>query len=247
MIINPAIFNSEVWKALSKHGRSTLLYLCVRADTEGRCFPSIKTIAGDMHNKPQTVIDAVQELIVCGIVSKDQEPGKVARYKIKPMPFRIPVPYEILVSEKVDTSTVQDTTPVPFGTHEQIINIEITDHIGFLGSEGNTPKKTKETKGNVRSGKKPVEIPEHLKCTFDAFRDMRKKIKKPMTDYAEFLILTELEKLSGDSNTQIRILEQSIKSSWQDVYPLKVDLKQSKITPQRATPLLPATRKKIEY
>ncbi|WP_274952460.1 hypothetical protein [Angelakisella massiliensis] len=53
------------------------------------------------------------------------------------------------------------------------------------------------------------------------FEQMRKKLKKPMTDRAKQLLLSKLRKLSGDEGEQIAILEQSVLHGWQDVYPLK--------------------------
>ena len=55
------------------------------------------------------------------------------------------------------------------------------------------------------------------------FKAMRKKIRKPMTKRAEELILRDLDKLSNDREEQIAILNQSIKYSWQGVFPLKGD------------------------
>lgn len=54
-----------------------------------------------------------------------------------------------------------------------------------------------------------------------AFIDYRKKIKKPMTDRAITLLISELNKLSSDIVTQIEILNQSILNGWQGVFPLK--------------------------
>ena len=61
-----------------------------------------------------------------------------------------------------------------------------------------------------------------FKKTFDDFKDMRKFIKSKMTLNAENLIIKELVKLS-DSNSElaIKILEQSIMSSYKGVFPLK--------------------------
>ena len=54
------------------------------------------------------------------------------------------------------------------------------------------------------------------------FADMRKKIKKPLTEKARELTLSELEKLApGDEATKVAILEQSIQRCWQGVFPLK--------------------------
>jgi len=52
---------------------------------------------------------------------------------------------------------------------------------------------------------------------------MRKKIKKPMTEYAKELALRKLSKLSDNEEEQIAILTQSIINSWQGIYPLKKD------------------------
>lgn len=55
------------------------------------------------------------------------------------------------------------------------------------------------------------------------FEEMRVKIKKPMTDRAKKLMLTELRKLSEDREEQIAILDQSVKRSWAGVFALKDD------------------------
>lgn len=53
------------------------------------------------------------------------------------------------------------------------------------------------------------------------FEDMRKKIKKPMSDRAKKILITELNKLADTDEQKIAILEQSIFHSWQGVFPLK--------------------------
>ena len=60
-----------------------------------------------------------------------------------------------------------------------------------------------------------------LNSAIIAFIDYRKKIKKPMTERAIELLISELNKLSSDIVTQIEILNQSILNGWQGVFPLK--------------------------
>lgn len=56
------------------------------------------------------------------------------------------------------------------------------------------------------------------------FEEMRKKLRKPLTDRAKKLTLGKLEKLApGNEEMQIAILDQSIENSWQGVYPLKTE------------------------
>lgn len=65
---------------------------------------------------------------------------------------------------------------------------------------------------------------EKLNNTFSDFVEMRKKIKKPMTDRAIKMAINKLHNLSnGDNDLSVKILEQSILCCWQDLYPLKTD------------------------
>ena len=60
-----------------------------------------------------------------------------------------------------------------------------------------------------------------FKKTWKDFIEMRIRIRKPMTVRAGELTIMDLNKLSRDENTQVNILNQSIKNSWQGVFPLK--------------------------
>lgn len=56
------------------------------------------------------------------------------------------------------------------------------------------------------------------------FEEMRKKLRKPLTDRAKRLTLGKLEKLApGNEEMQIAILDQSVENSWQGVYRLKTE------------------------
>ena len=54
-----------------------------------------------------------------------------------------------------------------------------------------------------------------------AFAEHRKKLKKPMTDRAKELLLSNLSKMASTEQEQIAILNQSIVNGWQGVFPLK--------------------------
>ena len=79
---------------------------------------------------------------------------------------------------------------------------------------------TKETKRNYTKETIQKKGDIFLKAWKD-FKEMRKKIKKPMTEKAEEMLLTSLNKLSKDHKEQIAILNQSIFHCWQGVFPLK--------------------------
>lgn len=57
--------------------------------------------------------------------------------------------------------------------------------------------------------------------SWDAFEEMRKKIKAPLTIYASKLIIRELCKLKAMGEDPQECLDQSIRNGWRDVYPLK--------------------------
>lgn len=81
-----------------------------------------------------------------------------------------------------------------------------------------------------------------LLAALRGFEEMRVKIKKPLTDRARKLMLTELEKLAVDRETQIAILNQSVSRSWAGVFALKDD------GPRRAgggRPAAPSTADKM--
>ena len=61
-----------------------------------------------------------------------------------------------------------------------------------------------------------------LQMTLDSFYEMRKKIKKPITDHAKKLLFSKLDKLAKTEDEKIEIINQSILNSWQDVFPLRV-------------------------
>ena len=72
-----------------------------------------------------------------------------------------------------------------------------------------TTKETIQKKGDI------------FKKAWKDFKEMRRKIKKPMTEKAEEMLLNNLNKLSKDKKEQVAILNQSVFHCWQGVYQLK--------------------------
>lgn len=64
-------------------------------------------------------------------------------------------------------------------------------------------------------------LPEKIIQNLKDFIQMRTLIKKPMTNRALELCINDLKRLSNDEETQVKIIEQSIKRNWQGLYPLK--------------------------
>lgn len=113
--------------------------------------------------------------------------------------------WEIYQSENVQGNTKRTTTETPREHHLD------------------TNKNDKECK---RMNKKDIykDLPVELHQPLADFIEMRKTIKKPLTDRAAQMILDKLEELSrGDITTKIKILQQSTMNCWQGVFELKED------------------------
>lgn len=64
--------------------------------------------------------------------------------------------------------------------------------------------------------------------TLVEYEKMRKAIKKPLTSRAKELICDKLDKLSSNREEKIAIINQSIMSNWQGLFPLKGEVKYGK-------------------
>lgn len=91
---------------------------------------------------------------------------------------------------------------------------QVSDKPTIYNKENKDNKETKIT--NILPAK-----PEALHVAYLDFIEMRKKIKKPMTDRAIQMLVKKVQGLSNDELTQIAILNQSTLHCWQSVYPLK--------------------------
>lgn len=113
---------------------------------------------------------------------------------------------------------------------EETVPIPSPDGVGTTVSVSVTDTVTVKNKGKGGMGGKPIpkkkdpyeDLPENLTEALKEFEQMRKSIKKPLTDRARKMLLSNLDKLAGDDvDKKIAILDQSTFHNWQDVYPIK--------------------------
>ena len=64
-------FRSIYASDLSHRAKSVYMYLKDRADSDGRCWPAIKTIARELALSPSTVKRALDDLCRAGLLVKD--------------------------------------------------------------------------------------------------------------------------------------------------------------------------------
>jgi DNA-binding transcriptional ArsR family regulator len=71
-----------VYRPLKPHLRWTLQNLVGFADTEGRCWPSVRTLAEVTGNSKSSISRHLRELERAGALSRERRPGGVYRYQI---------------------------------------------------------------------------------------------------------------------------------------------------------------------
>ena len=97
--------------------------------------------------------------------------------------------------------------------------------IGSIGKD----RLGKDRLGNTNTTKaaKPLCVSEdcspELAEALKAFEEHRKKMRKPMTDYAKKLLIGKLQKLAATEAEQVAIINQSIENGWQGIFPLGGD------------------------
>ena len=93
--------------------------------------------------------------------------------------------------------------------------------------EGNLLYKERREEGkNIKKGIDVFPNDPELKEAFDAYAEMRKEIKKPLTDRAVSMAIKKLHELSnGSRDKAIAILNQSTFNSWQGLFALKDEQK----------------------
>ena len=113
-------------------------------------------------------------------------------------------------------------------------------------SEGNATQDTEHITQNTKHRNKSTDVafdlPDWIPLeTWNAFLDMRKRIKKPATDFAKKLIVGKLQKFKDQGQDVVAILEKSITSGWQDVFELKENKSFAQQAADIARTTVPAT------
>ena len=89
-------------------------------------------------------------------------------------------------------------------------------------------RKEKSIKENKEEDISSIVLPDWIPLkTWEAFLEMRKKIRKAPTVYALELIIEKLEKYRAKGQDVNAILEKSITSCWQDVFEIKQSVDQN--------------------
>jgi len=88
----------------------------------------------------------------------------------------------------------------------------------------NDPMSNNDKNKEQDIGASAFQLPDWIKPeAWQAYEDMRRKIRKPMTERARDLIIKKLLEMKQDGQDANAVLEQSVMSSWTGIFPIKTE------------------------
>lgn len=184
----------------------------------GSFISSIGTLSMELNLTVDEIRTAVKHLEKTGEITK-QTTNKYTIFTVKNY-----CRYQD-VTEQIPNEYQTNTEQTPFYS-QTIPNNRRKEEI----KKGRKEKEKKEGTNVPKKKEPPVYYPsdEELDKAFADYVEMRKKIKKPMTDRAIELAMSKLQKLAAtssgmDNDLAIKILDQSVMNSWQGLFELKED------------------------
>jgi hypothetical protein len=192
-------------------------------DTE-RCDPSMSRVATDCGMSRESVKKSVKSLEEKDLIKSNQRKSGAANISnYYTLNFLLTYADLSPLGSDVPEGGVCETPGVGSDVPTNLEVEPVTEPVNLVEVEFHLEPVTKPK----RSSKKP-EVPFVLPADipreqWEAFEIMRNKTKRPMTDYARNLIIATLRQLQKAGNPMVPVLDQSIRSNWQDVYPLRRD------------------------
>lgn len=194
---------SKVWDGYPGGGTELLALLALAdwSDDEGRCFPSINSIAKKIRLKERQVQRTVNHLIREGFVTILSNkfggaPGSSRRY-------------QIVISSL--TGVLNDTPKHETGVIQDADGCHIAPSTGVVDDTLTVIEPSLTMKG--------FELPDWVPVIeWNAFVDHRKKLKKPLTSYSMNLAIKKLKVIVDAGNKADDIINESILRGWQSFF-----------------------------
>lgn len=189
--------------------RANLVYMALAsfANSETQtCFPSKETLGLAVGVKKSTIYEGLKELKDAGVIEiniRENDQNQTSNeYVLLPIPFR-------------NTETpVRNTNPPPFA--------ERTPPVRNTNPNKSNLNQPKINNSAPRTPRKAVAVATTIlppwldRETWEEFRQMRKRVRAPMTPHAEKLLIDRLTPFASRSK---ELLERSIVNCWKDIYP----------------------------
>lgn len=193
-------------------------------------YAAIATVAEKTGQDRKTVIAALKKLEEMGHIADTGKrigrTGQIPVYKLN-----------LTGVKSTENGTVKPEETVPFFPDNSTVFPSKSTVFPSNSTENGT-RNHKEPLLTVIEPKKDIGAKKEKKEAFvlpdwipldawNGYLDMRKKKKKPPTDYARDLLIKELEKLQNEGHDLTKVLNNSIKNDWTDLYGNKNTLKTS--------------------
>lgn len=210
------------------------MVLAIMANDKAQCWPPINDSENGAGLTSRCVLSeravqrAIQQLVKLGHIARKQQRHGVI-YTVHPVLASTPVT-QTGVGETVDTATpvTEAVRPVPVAPKQP---------------ETTTSPKASPSPKRARAAAvafvPPSDIPE---AEWEAFEDMRRRIKKPMTDKARTLAVERLRKLADDGWPPGDVLNHSTLNNYQGLFPPKDHRNGNRTHHDRSEPQNPMVR-----
>lgn len=207
--------------SLSPEAKAIYAYLSSIAGLEDSCYPSVETMQKELCMSKNRLMKHMGQLIDSGVVEKLREKsGNIYGRNV----YRVTHETEVTNGLKCNFRPLENEAVEARSLQIRPLENEATNNNNI-----NNNNKKNNNKGKPhKSVKTYFPDDETLNQAFIDYAEMRRQIKKPMTDRAVELAIKKLRELAAipfsssiDSDLAVRILNQSILYSWQGLFPLK--------------------------
>lgn len=196
---------SKVWDGYPNGGTELLALLALAdwSDDEGRCFPSIYSIAKKTRlsrSQAQRIVHALIKQSYLKVIGNEfgGAPGSSRRY-------------QIIVSNLTGSTDATGSAHETGSTHAQ--------EGSHLATQTGSTHATLTVIEPPITIKDIFELPNWLPITeWNAFVDHRKKLKKPLTSYSMNLAIMQLKKIADEGHKPDDVINEAILRGWQSFF-----------------------------
>lgn len=239
------ITNAVRLMRLPPTAKHVLRVLADIADDSGNCYPSIQHLMNETCLSNRAVCDAVATLEQSGVLQCSRANGRRTVYQITPEGFvegaaHAPKKAQKPVSEvhqcgkftsEPAAKSSEPAAGVPVNLPQKAVSqVHTTHQYTSNNTSGNhqyareQPRPEPAPTPRAKKSEPVHQLPDWVNPeSWAGFVDMRKAIKKPLTDRAMQLAIGKLGKLRQQGQDPNACLDQSVMNGWQDVYAIKPD------------------------
>lgn len=181
------------------------------ADEKGYCWPSQRTLLTRVRCSERALRDALKHL---------EDGGYIARKERRRADGTRTADGFQLNNESVNQEAKQQ--PADFAGSEAINRQILPDQPADFAGHEPVIEPTIDCSLRSQSARAKPTLPDWVPADcWQAYDEMRRRIRKPMTAYAAKLAIAKLEQLRRDGHDPGQVLDQSVLNAWQGLHPLK--------------------------